>query len=135
MQENSCLKLPRISNQLWCFKNEQHLKMDYNFDHQKSLSKSKCLYSNNCLHFWKRAVPFNNCFERIFLIISCSLCQPAEAGFKPWNLQFCIYCWAIVLLFLPICRILFALLLFYKRGKLIKLICKQFLLLLKVRIY
>jgi len=33
--------------------------MDYNFDHQMSLSKSKCLYSNNCLCFLKRAVPFS----------------------------------------------------------------------------
>ncbi len=28
MQENSCLKLPQISNQLWCLKNEQHLNID-----------------------------------------------------------------------------------------------------------
>jgi hypothetical protein len=40
MRENSCLKLPQISNQLWCLKNEQHLNMDYNFDHQMSLSKT-----------------------------------------------------------------------------------------------
>jgi hypothetical protein len=26
--ENSCVKLPQISNQLWCLKNEQHLNMD-----------------------------------------------------------------------------------------------------------
>ncbi len=60
MQENSCLKLPQISNQLWCLKNEQHLNninMDQNFEHQMSLSKSKCLYSNNCLCFLKCAVP------------------------------------------------------------------------------
>ncbi len=31
--------------------------MDLNFDHQMSLSKSKCWYSYNCLHFLKRAVP------------------------------------------------------------------------------
>ncbi len=31
--------------------------MDLNFDHQMSLCKSQCLYSNNCLHFLKRAVP------------------------------------------------------------------------------
>ena len=31
--------------------------MEWNFDHQMSLSKSKCLYSNNCSHFLKRAVP------------------------------------------------------------------------------
>jgi hypothetical protein len=37
MQENSCLKLPQISNQLWCSKNEQHLNMDLYFDHQMSL--------------------------------------------------------------------------------------------------
>ena len=39
-------------------KNEQHLNIDYNFNHQICLSKSKCLYSNNCLQFLKRAVPF-----------------------------------------------------------------------------
>ncbi len=31
--------------------------MDSNFDHQMYLSKSKCWYSNNCLHFLKCAVP------------------------------------------------------------------------------
>jgi hypothetical protein len=31
--------------------------MDKNFDHQMSLSKSKCLYSYSCLCFLKRAVP------------------------------------------------------------------------------
>ncbi len=60
MQENSYLKLPHISNQLWCLKNEQHLNIDQNFDHQMSLSKSKCLYSNNCLCFLKRSVPLKS---------------------------------------------------------------------------
>ncbi len=37
-----------------------------------SLSKSKCLYSNHCLHFLKRAVPLNMCgsfktFSNVFL--------------------------------------------------------------------
>ena len=32
--------------------------MDLNFDHQMYLSKCKCWYSNNCLHFLKCAVPF-----------------------------------------------------------------------------
>jgi len=41
MQENSCLKPTQISYQLWCLKNEQHLIMDKNFDHQMSLSKGK----------------------------------------------------------------------------------------------
>ncbi len=30
---------------------ELHLNIDQSFDHQKSLSKNKCWYSNNCLHF------------------------------------------------------------------------------------
>jgi hypothetical protein len=38
-------------------KNKQHLNIDWNFDHQMSLSKSRCWYSNNCLHFLKQAVP------------------------------------------------------------------------------
>ncbi len=53
MQENNCLKLPQMSNEHWCWKNEQHLNIDYNFDHQMSLSKIKCWYSNNCLNFFK----------------------------------------------------------------------------------
>jgi hypothetical protein len=46
-----------MSNLHWCWINEQHLNIDKIFDHQMSLSKSKCWYSNNCLHFVKRAVP------------------------------------------------------------------------------
>ncbi len=34
--------------------------MDSNFDHQMSPSKSKCWYSNNCLHFLKCAVPLKS---------------------------------------------------------------------------
>jgi hypothetical protein len=30
--------------------------MDYNFEHQMYLSKSKFWYSKNCLHFLKHAV-------------------------------------------------------------------------------
>ncbi len=33
-----------------------------NFDHQMSLSMSKCWYSNNCLHFLKCAVPLMSYF-------------------------------------------------------------------------
>ena len=40
-------------------KNEQHLNIDQNFDHHMSLSKNKCWYSNNCLHFLNCAVPMN----------------------------------------------------------------------------
>jgi hypothetical protein len=47
MQENNCLKLPQMSNLHWCWKNEPHLNVDYNFDHQMSLSKMKYWYSNN----------------------------------------------------------------------------------------
>jgi len=42
-----------ISTSFW--KNGQHLNIDSNFDHLVSLCKSKCWYSNNCLHFLKRA--------------------------------------------------------------------------------
>ncbi len=42
MQENNSFKLPQMSNYLWCWKNEQHLNMDYNLYHQMSLSKSEC---------------------------------------------------------------------------------------------
>jgi len=37
-------------------KNKLHLNIDLNFDHQMSLSKSKCWYWNNCLQFLKCAV-------------------------------------------------------------------------------
>ncbi len=59
MQENSCLKLPQMSNEHWCWNNEQNLNIDLNLDHQMSLSKSKCWYSNKCIHFLKRAVPLH----------------------------------------------------------------------------
>ncbi len=49
MKENNFLKLPQMPNLRWCRKNEQHLNTDQNFDHQMSLSKSKCWYSNKCL--------------------------------------------------------------------------------------
>ncbi len=38
-------------------KNEQHLNKEYNFDQQMFPSKSKCLYSSNCLHLSKCTVP------------------------------------------------------------------------------
>ncbi len=34
-------------------KNELHLIIDLNVDHQMFLSKSKCWFSNNCLHYLK----------------------------------------------------------------------------------
>ncbi len=40
-------------------KNQLHLNMDLNFYHQMSLGKSKCWFSNNCLHFLKRTVPLS----------------------------------------------------------------------------
>ncbi len=58
MQENNYLKLPQMSNKHWCWKNEQHLNIEYNFYHQMSLSNSNCWYWNNCLDFLKRAGPF-----------------------------------------------------------------------------
>ncbi len=35
----NCLKLPQMSNECLCWKNEIHLNIDLNFDHQMSLSK------------------------------------------------------------------------------------------------
>ncbi len=43
------------------WKNEQHLNIVWSFEHQMSLSKSKCCYSNNCLHFWSLRQLFS-CF-------------------------------------------------------------------------
>jgi hypothetical protein len=39
--------------------------MDYKFVHQMSLSKSKCWYSNNCLHFFKACYSIKK-LERAF---------------------------------------------------------------------
>ncbi len=58
-----------MSNKHWCQNNEQHLNIDDNLDHQMSLSKSKCWYSNNYLQFSKRAVPVQYlCSAKILLI-------------------------------------------------------------------
>jgi len=49
-------------------KNEQHLNIDWNFDHQMSLSKSKCWNSNISLHFLKCAVRLKaNFFKKYFI--------------------------------------------------------------------
>ena len=34
MLENNCLELPQMPNYYWCRKNEEHLNIDSNFDHQ-----------------------------------------------------------------------------------------------------
>jgi pentapeptide MXKDX repeat protein len=47
-------------------KNEQHLNMDSTYDHQMFPSKSKCWYSNNCLHF--KACCFVNFYIQPVLI-------------------------------------------------------------------
>ena len=63
--------------------------MDYNFDHQMSLSKSKCWYSNNCLHFLKGAVPLKRCI--LFLNEAAAL-GPTWFGlfpFKVFNVGLC----------------------------------------------
>jgi hypothetical protein len=53
-----------------------------------SLSKSKCWYSNNCLHFSKYAVPFCNdvfaitChFHPSLILVSKAEAYPSEAPF------------------------------------------------------
>jgi len=62
MQENNCLKLPRMSDHHWCKKIKlATFNIDLNFDYQMSLRNSKCRYSNNCLHFLKCAVPLKVC--------------------------------------------------------------------------
>jgi hypothetical protein len=57
MKESNCPSCHRDLIKPGVEKNEQHLNIDYNFDQQMSLSKSKCWYWNNCLHFLKRSVP------------------------------------------------------------------------------
>ncbi len=54
IQENNCLRLPRMFNFIKCWKNRQHRNEDRNFDHQMSLRKRKFWYSNNgTVHFTK----------------------------------------------------------------------------------
>jgi hypothetical protein len=48
-------------------KNGQHLNMDFNFDHQMSLSKSECWYSNNCLHFYSTLFHYGYSFSHNML--------------------------------------------------------------------
>jgi hypothetical protein len=50
----------------------KHLRIHYNFYHQISLSKSKCWYSNNCLHLLKQAVP----------LLNSTWCVPVAQGQK-----------------------------------------------------
>ncbi len=40
-----------MTNWPWCWKNDLHSNIHYNFEYQKSLSKSKCWCSNDCLYF------------------------------------------------------------------------------------
>ncbi len=63
--ENNFFKPPQMSNSHWCWNNEQHLNVDYNFKHQMFLNKSKCLYSKNCLHFLKCALPLTHLANEI----------------------------------------------------------------------
>jgi hypothetical protein len=43
--------------------NEQHFNINWKIDHKMSLSKSKCWYSNNCLHFLKHSVQLIQSFR------------------------------------------------------------------------
>jgi hypothetical protein len=57
MQENSWLKLPRMSKNTVIEKINNSIYI--NIYPQMSVSKSKFWYNNNCLHFSKRAAPLN----------------------------------------------------------------------------
>ncbi len=46
-------------------KNEQRLNVGYNIYHLRSLIKSKCWYSNNCLHFLNPTFPL-----KLLLLVS-----------------------------------------------------------------
>ncbi len=68
-RKKAVLSYQRCLIKTLCWKNEQHLNMDYNFDHQMSLSKSKCF------KFLKCAVPLNenaqnSCFTLFELNLS-----------------------------------------------------------------
>jgi hypothetical protein len=61
MQENNCFKLPQMSNQLWCWKNEQNVNMDYNLYNEMSLSKIKHYMKNTyCLFQIKFITEYTN---------------------------------------------------------------------------
>jgi hypothetical protein len=49
--------------------NEQHLNIVNKVYHQMYLSKSKCWYSNNCLHFLKFAVPLYTNYQSLQLFM------------------------------------------------------------------
>ncbi len=83
----------------WFWKNKQQIVINYNFNHQMSLSKSKFWYSNNCLHFSKWAVPLD--FESLAKIeleccyrIANELIQGILKG------EVSLYCWPPVWLVL-----------------------------------
>ncbi len=57
-------------------KNELHLNIDYNFDHQMSLSKSQCWYSNIFLQFSKHVVP-------LIMYRSKLVCLPLLVSYTP----------------------------------------------------
>ncbi len=59
-------------------KNEPHFNKENNFAHKMSLSKSKCWYSNNCLHFLMCSVP---------LVVS--LVKHTSKILKFWGLKIC----------------------------------------------
>jgi hypothetical protein len=65
MPKNNSLKLPQMSKLTLVFKNELHLNIDLNFDHQMSLRVNDGI-KNNCLKFLKHAFPlvFNEFYHK-----------------------------------------------------------------------
>ncbi len=79
MQENSCFKLLQMSNYHWLWKNEQHLNIDYNFDHQMPLRKSKCLYSNIYIYIFKV------CCSSVLLLLVILECLSYQRLIPAWK--------------------------------------------------
>ncbi len=61
MQKNNCFTLPQMSNKHWRWKNELHLNVDLNFDHQMSLSKSTMLVFKQLFTIFKECCSIS-CF-------------------------------------------------------------------------
>ncbi len=67
-------------------KNEQHSIIGNNFNHQMSQSKSKCWYSNNCLHFLKCVAPLVGWLVCLFFHCVDQMCFGQKFfGQKKWN--------------------------------------------------
>jgi hypothetical protein len=84
----------------WCLINASVSKMSNisNFDHQMSLSKRKCWYSNNCLHFLKLCCSFVKIM--LHVITTCCLIAQTRVALKFVNTDWWYWSREVMLLML-----------------------------------